>query len=242
MSFVRHNLLPQLPAVLATWRPGQEGGNAIWQLLLGKESPSGRLSQAWPRSAGYVHSQASPWFSKRQGDFDQGSYRGGPSQQPGLKQDYPWEPLFPFGHGLQYTSFNLSIAQTSPESAVRQQQDKADALALHSIASPFSSIGTLNVSVSVVNTGAMPSKTVVALYYSKPLSSFVRYHKMLGTFAKTPLLKPGDTTTMTLTMPIAKLSAFDTKAGEQRVEPGAYTLTIGQDSVDVSGTVSITVA
>jgi beta-glucosidase len=99
VSFVRGDILPQLPAVLAAWRPGQQGGAAIWELLLGKQSPSGRLSQAWPRSAGFVHSQASPWFSKRQGDFDHEAYRGGASQQPGKKQIYDWAPLFPFGHG-----------------------------------------------------------------------------------------------------------------------------------------------
>ena len=99
VSFVRDDILPQLPAVLAAWRPGEQGGPAIWELLLGKQSPSGRLSQAWPRSAGYVHSQASPWFSKRQGDFDHETYRGGPSQQSGNKQKYDWAPLFAFGHG-----------------------------------------------------------------------------------------------------------------------------------------------
>ena len=96
VSFVRHNLLPKLPAVLAAWRPGEQGGPAIWEILLGHKNPSGRLSQAWPVSAGFVHSQASPWFSKRQGDFDHEAYRGGPSQQPGKKQTYDWEALFPF--------------------------------------------------------------------------------------------------------------------------------------------------
>ena len=100
VSFVRNDLLPQLPAVLAAWRPGEEGGPGIWELLLGKQSPSGRLSQAWPISSGYVHSQSSPWFSKRQGDFDHETYRGGPSQQPGNGQKYPWQAMFPFGFGL----------------------------------------------------------------------------------------------------------------------------------------------
>lgn len=100
VSFVRHDLLPQLPAVLAAWRPGEEGGPGIWEILLGKQSPSGRLSQAWPISSGYVHSQSSPWFAKRQGDFDHETYRGGTSQQTGAKQRYPWQAMFPFGHGL----------------------------------------------------------------------------------------------------------------------------------------------
>lgn len=54
VTFVRHNLLPRLSAVLATWRPAEQAGPAVWDLLLGKENPSGRLAQAWIRSAGYV--------------------------------------------------------------------------------------------------------------------------------------------------------------------------------------------
>ena len=69
VTFVKHNLLSRLSAVLATWRPGCEGGNAIWDMLSGRVSPSGRLAQSWVRRVGQVKSQASPWFSAIQGDF-----------------------------------------------------------------------------------------------------------------------------------------------------------------------------
>ena len=91
---------------------------AVWDLLLGNASPSGRLSQAWPFSAGYVHSQASPWFHKRQGDFDEEWYRGGTAQQPGPQgtvQKYSWGPQFGFQFGLSYTNFSLGpgVAHTT---------------------------------------------------------------------------------------------------------------------------------
>lgn len=88
VTFVKHNLLSSLDAVLAMFRPGEEGGPAAWDLLLGKQSPSGRLAQAWPRSAGQVHSSASPWFHKRQGGFDREPWRGGPSKQNVKSQNY----------------------------------------------------------------------------------------------------------------------------------------------------------
>ena len=56
--------------VLAAWRPGSEGGRGIWDLLSGRQSPSGRLAQAWVQRVGQVHSEASPWFSTIRGDFD----------------------------------------------------------------------------------------------------------------------------------------------------------------------------
>ena len=127
----------------------------------------------------------------------------------------------------RYTSFNLSIATTSP----------------HLISSvPLSPTDTLNVSVTVTNTGKADGKTVAAIYFSKPLSKFVRYHKMLGAFAKTPLVKTGGSTTLTLAMPMSAMSAYDLKAQEQKVEPGEYILTLGQDSEVVEGTMLVTVA
>ena len=108
-----------------------------------------------------------------------------------------------------YTSFNLSIATTTP--------------LLHATSAPLSPTDTLNVTVTVTNTGTADGKTVAAIYFSKPLSKFVRCkytsnhpwlnqapescferllgmtdHKMLGAFTKTPLVKAGGSTTVTL--------------------------------------------
>ena len=58
-------LLQRLAAVLVAWRPGEAGGTAIWDLLVGKENPSGHLAQNWPRSVGAVRGPSSPWFQPR---------------------------------------------------------------------------------------------------------------------------------------------------------------------------------
>lgn len=63
LSFGPNNaILDQIPALLAAWRPGEEGGNAVADLLFGDAVPSGRLAQAWPLSAGYIHGPSNPWF------------------------------------------------------------------------------------------------------------------------------------------------------------------------------------
>jgi len=91
-------ILRNISGLLAAWRPGEEGGNAIWDILIGKVNPSGHLAQSWPRNVGYVHQQASPWFHKWQGDFGDNPYIFGT----------PGTPLYPFGFGLHYTNFQFS--------------------------------------------------------------------------------------------------------------------------------------
>ena len=137
------------------------------------------------------------------------------------------------GHGLSYTSFNLSLASSSP--ALELLQDRASPRTL-------SPTETMNISVTVANTGAHDGRTTVAVYFSKPLSKFVRYHKMLGAFAKTPVIKAGASAAVALALPMSKLSAYDLKTKEQKVEAGVYLLTVGQDSEEEAGSMSITVA
>jgi beta-glucosidase len=206
-----NRLLQNLSAVLSTWRPGEEGGPAVWELLTGYVNPSGRLSQSWPRSAGFVHSQTSPWFSKRQGDFDLVDYaRDG----PGLPH-HTSTPLFPFGWGLSYSTFNVTgdSAQIVPASA--------------------GGVAMVEMKATVHNTGAAAGKTVVAVYHSKsgkPRSKFVRYHKMLTAWLKTDVLAAGATLQATVRFPLSQLSVYNTSTKQQEVELGQYTLTASQDS------------
>ena len=129
---------------------------------------------------------------------------------------HPWQPLFAFGYGLSYTSFELGTP-------VANMTTLPAAAALDT---------TLRVSVTVRNVGARAGKTAVAVYHSRPLSSFVRYHKMLAAFAKTPALVPGQQVTMEIDFNVARaLSTFNATSGTQTVEAGVFELSVGQDSV-----------
>jgi beta-glucosidase len=95
-------LLSRLPAVLVAWRPGQEGGNAIWDVITGAYNPSGRLAQTWPAFVGQIK-HFTPWYLQ----WTIPSWR---SYSLGVSS----APLFPFGYGLSYTSVNPTAISLSP--------------------------------------------------------------------------------------------------------------------------------
>ena len=218
VTFVKWNLLPRLGAVLAAWRPGCEGGSAIWDLLTGAVAPSGRLAQSWVRRVGQVKSQASPWYSALQGDFDQVGYNGDLMSSGGDGELSSWQPQWPFGFGLSYTAFAVAPLGVGVQGSA------------------------VVASCNVTNVGAAAAKQVVGLYYSRPVSSFVRNHRYLLAFGKTAVLAPGESATLALSAPLAALASYDPRQGASVVEKGVYTVTFQTDSVTIQGNaVNITV-
>jgi beta-glucosidase len=212
VTLERFALLPRLSAVLAAWRPGCEGGGALWDLLTGRESPSGRLAQSWVRRVGQVKSQASPWFSALQGDFDRADYNGDAISLGATAQGAAsWQPAFPFGFGLSYTRFEITPARVARV---------GEAI-----------VATIN----VTNTGAAAGKQAVGVYYSRGLSAFARNHLYLFAFAKTAALAPGASQLLTVSAPVAALGSWEAARQAYVVEPGTYSFVVGPDSETVSG-------
>ena len=176
--------LGQLPALLASWRSGEEGGTAIVNLIMGSTaggepvSPSGKLAQAWRRSAGYIHTPTSPWFQTHTSMLTSGGYFGNGDKTP-------LSPLFAFGHGLTYTSFNFSDVKVDTTSL----PPTASGDVLEHL--------TLTMTVTVTNTRMRSGSTAVMAVYTKRTRGVVRNLRDLAAFTKV-LLAAGETQRATI--------------------------------------------
>jgi beta-glucosidase len=183
-----------VPAILEGWYLGQETGAAVADVLFGDVNPGGKLPLTFPRSVGQL-----PVF-----------YNHKPSARRGyLFNDNT--PLFPFGHGLSYTTFEYRDLRVAPA------QIKPG--------------GTATLSVTVVNTGARTGDEVVQLYVRDLISSVTRPVKELKDFRRITLA-PGQSQTIEFEITPDQLSFLD-RHMERRVEPGWFDLMIGSSSAPV---------
>jgi len=201
--------LSQVSSVLETWYPGSQGGAATASLLFGDNNPSGKLPQTWPASNTQVPAST-------------------PAQYPGINNEqtyseayyvgYRWydehnqTPLFPFGFGLSYTSFdynNLKLAHKSGDSSA-----------------------PVTLSFDVTNTGKVFGAEAPQVYVFKPDRVVDTPPKELGAFTKVSLA-PGQTQHVTLTVDPGQLSYWDTGAQAFSVQDGNYGIAVGGSSADL---------
>jgi beta-glucosidase len=181
-------------ALLEAWYPGQEGGTALADILFGDTNPGGKLPLTVARSVGQV-----PLF-----------YNQKPSAHRGYQFDSK-DPLFPFGFGLSYTTFDISAPRLSAT------QIKTD--------------GSVQVSVDVHNTGKVAGDEVVQLYIHQQVSSVTRPVKELKGFRRVTL-GAGQSTTVQFTLDPAALEMWDEHM-KHVVEPGTFDIMSGPNSADV---------
>ncbi|PKG22938.1 glycoside hydrolase family 3 C-terminal domain-containing protein [Niallia nealsonii] len=197
-------------AILLAWQPGQEGGNAIADILSGKINPSGKLPETFPVKYSDVPT------SRNFGDptihtinYTEGIYVGYRYYDTkNIKAAYP------FGYGLSYTNFTYKNLQLS--------SDKID----------LDKNKPLIVSVDVSNTGNTEGKEVVQLYIGDKHSTIQRPYKELKGFKKI-LLKPGQTKTVKFSVSKRALSVYNLKYTTWVVKPGLFTISIGSSSQDI---------
>ncbi|WP_263264116.1 beta-glucosidase BglX [Pseudomonas sp. RIT-PI-S] len=203
LSLVREN--EEADAMLETWFSGTEGGHAIADLLFGDYNPSGKLPVTFPRSVGQVPMYYSHLTIGR--PFTPGKAGNYTSQY----FDEDTSPLFPFGYGLSYTTFDVSDVRLSADRIKRGD--------------------TLKASVTVRNSGKRDGETVVQLYLHDVTASMARPIKELKNFQKV-FLKAGERKEVTFTLSEDDLKFYNIKL-EYAAEPGDFDVQIGLDSQDV---------
>jgi beta-glucosidase len=194
-------------AVLMAWLPGQEGGGAIADALAGVVNPGGKLPISYPRAAGQV-----PVFYGHKTS-------GGRSHWKGDYVDSPSAPLYPFGHGLSFTTFALSGATAGPAEV------------------PWS--GSVSVEVAVTNTGSCAGDEVVQLYARRTRASVTRPVLELVGFTRVSL-EAGQRAAVTFAVPAGQLGFYDRELSYV-VEPGVLELFAGTSSEALVSAGSITI-
>lgn len=194
-------------AVVEAWMMGQAGGGAIADVLTGKVIPSGKLSETFPIKA----ADAPPHLNFPGGN---GEVRYGEGIFIGYRyyEAKGMPVLFPFGHGLSYTTFQYSNPRLS-----------ADA---------FKDVDGLSVSVDITNTGKIKGKEIVQVYVRDQKSTLVRPEKELKGFAKIEL-KPGETKTVTIRLDFRAFAYYHPAHKKWITENGEVDILIGASSADV---------
>lgn len=216
-------------AILLSWQPGLEAGNAVADILSGKVNPSGKLATTFPvrydddatakNFPGVEHMDKAEtgMFGMKQPPaevtYEEGVYVG-----YRYYNTFNVKPAYEFGYGLSYTNFNISNLVLSAKTMVN----------------------TITATVTVTNTGKVAGKQVVQLYISAPKGKLDKPEAELKAFAKTGLLLPGQQEKITFTISPSDLASFDTKKTAWNAEAGEYKIKIGASSTDIKQTASFT--
>lgn len=197
-------------AVLLSWQPGQEAGDAVAEILSGIVNPSGKLAQTFPKD--YKDVPSSNSFPGIPADFPLDS-----NYNEGIFVGYRYYDTFkipvayPFGYGMSYSQFDFSD--------LKVQNDESSK--------------TLQVSFTVTNSGNMEGKEVAQIYVSAPHQKMKKPIQELKVFAKTELLQSGKSQTFSVTIPYYDLSSFDSATSSWKLEAGNYELRVGNSSQNI---------
>ena len=190
-----------VPAILESWFLGIETGPALAAVLFGDVSPSGKLPATFPRAVGQI-----PLYYNHKNT----GRPTGPDKYTSKYIDLPVTPLFPFGHGLSYTTFGYSDLRLSTPR--------------------ITPAGTLRVSVTLTNTGAREGAEVVQLYVHDEVASVTRPVRALAGFRRVSL-KPGEARTVDFQLTPKELGLYN-QSMKFVVEPGKFRVFVGGSSVD----------
>ncbi len=216
-------------AILVAWQPGMEGGNSVADILTGKTCPSGKLTMTWPNNATDHPSTANyPTGMDIYTYNSMAGYGGAPGYQQSTHEEdiyvgyryfdsFNREVSYPFGYGLSFTSFEYSKPKV-----VRKGE-------------------TIEVSVTVKNSGKAAGKEVIQVYAVAPEGKLEKPAKELKAFGKTRELKPGESQTLTMTLQRRELASYDEDESAWIVDAGNYDFLIAASAADIRHRVSLRV-
>ena len=203
-------------AILLAWQPGQEGGNSLADVLVGKANPSGKLSMTWPISLLDVPSSLN-FPNVRNGERQRNKleFNDYTLHKEGINVGYRYfntegrEVSYPFGYGLSYSTFGYS------KPVVKSTRDGFEA------------------SVTVTNTGNVAGKEAVQLYVAAPKGGLEKPAQELKAFAKTRELKPGESQTLTMKVSRYDLASYNEATQSWETAAGNYTLNFSANVEDI---------
>ncbi|SFS19011.1 beta-glucosidase [Dyella sp. OK004] len=210
-AYATDRWLDKVPALIQNWYPGDEGGEAIAEVLFGKRSPEGKLPISFEHR--WQDNPTHDFYDATKGASGQPTVRYG----EGVFLGYRWytshphqtQPLFAFGHGLSYTRFDFSNLTLSP---ARPTTD-----------------GPVTVSFDVRNSGAREGAEVAQVYVGDPSAAVPRPAMELKAFSKVRLT-PGQTQHVTLTLDRRAFAYYDVKGHGWKVDPGRFRIYVGNAS------------
>ena len=220
-------------AILCAWTPGQEVGNSVADILVGKANPSGKLSMTWPLT---IYDHPSTYNFPYDGQPQQARGFFAPrNQQPRKDIDYTnysegiWvgyryfetagkEVSYPFGYGLSYTTFSYSAP------TFKTNKD-----------------GGITATITIKNTGKVAGREAAQMYVTAPAGGLDKPALELKAFAKTRELQPGESQTLTMSVNNYYLSSFNEATSAYETAAGKYTVRIGASVEDIRATGSVVV-
>ena len=198
--------IPGISAMLLISQSGNMGGHIVADVLLGKSIPSGRLTDTW--AANYMDYPSSATFSHNNGNWNDEYYTDGIFVGYRYFDTFHVTPVYPFGYGLNYTSFNMETLGASADEK------------------------TVSVTVRVTNTGKFAGREVVQVYGSAPREGLEKPMQVLCGFGKTRLLQPGESQELKVSFALTNLESYDPSKAAYVLEAGAYLIRVGVHSRD----------
>lgn len=205
--------------ILVLSQLGVETGSVLADILLGKANPSGKLTTTWASWEDYCK-------EGEFGDINDTRYKEGIYVGYRYFDTVGKKPLFPFGYGLSYTSFDIAVTGAAAEG------------------------DTIRIKAAVSNTGARAGREVVQVYVSAPAGRLDKPYQDLAAFAKTDLLEPGASQELTISFSLRDCASYDAQKESYVLEAGSYVVRVGDSSdhtqpaalVDLDGEAIVTKA